>query len=73
MAGADVNDVGFLIWGFIFSTIGMGFAIYGKRQRKPIPLACGIALAMMPYFVDTSLEMGLLGVVLMVIPYFVRL
>ena len=62
-----------LFWGLIFGSIGFGFFLYGKKQRKPVPLACGIALMVYPYFIGSTLGMIAIGVVLMAIPYFVRL
>ena len=62
-----------LLWGVLFSSIGLGYFIYGKRQQAPIPLVCGIALMVFPYFVSGSWTMVLIGAVLMGIPYFLRL
>ena len=66
-------DVAALFWGVLFSSIGLGFFIYGKRQRAPVPLVCGIALMVFPYFVSNVWLMVLVGAALMAIPYFVRL
>jgi len=27
-----------LLWGLLFGSIGIGFALYGKQQRAPVPL-----------------------------------
>lgn len=62
-----------LMWGVVFGSIGMGFFIYGKRQQSPVPLVCGIALMVFPYFVSNSWAIVAIGAVLMAIPYFVRL
>jgi hypothetical protein len=62
-----------LFWGLIFGSIGFGFCLYGKKQRAPVPLVCGIALIVYPYFVGNAVAMIAIGVVLMAIPYFVRL
>ena len=62
-----------MFWGLIFGSIGLGFFLYGKKQRKPIPLVCGIALMVYPYFIGSTLAMIAIGAVLMAIPYFVRL
>lgn len=64
---------GALWWGLLFGSIGLGFFIYGKRQKAPIPLACGIGLMVFPYFVSNNWLMVLLGAALIAIPYFVRL
>ncbi len=62
-----------LLWGLLFGSIGLGFFVYGKRQKAIVPLICGLALMVFPYFVDDTLLLVALGVVLIVIPYFVRI
>ena len=62
-----------LLWGVIFGAIGMGFFVYGKRQSAPIPLVCGIALMVFPYFVSNVWGTVAVGALLMAIPYFIRL
>jgi len=66
-------DMATLLWGVIFGAIGMGFFVYGKRQSAPIPLVCGIALMVFPYFVSNVWGTVAVGALLMAIPYFVRL
>jgi hypothetical protein len=60
------------LWGLLFSSIGLGFSIYGRRQRAVVPLLCGIALMVYPYFVANVLLLVGIGAVLIAIPYFVR-
>ena len=57
----------------LFGSIGLGFFIYGKKQRQAVPLACGLALMVYPYFMSNTILVVLVGVVLTAIPYFVRL
>lgn len=66
-------DTSVLLWGLLFSSIGLGFFIYGRRQRAAVPLACGLALMVYPYFVGSAGWVVAIGVVLSAIPYFVRL
>ena len=61
-----------LLWGVLFSSIGLGYFIYGKRQGAPVPLVCGIGLMVFPYFVSNSWPMVLVGALLMGVPYFIR-
>ena len=61
-----------LFWEMVFGAFGLGFFVYGKKQRKGVPLACGVALMGFPYFVSNTLLLLAIGVVLMAIPYFVR-
>jgi hypothetical protein len=67
-----VNE-SWLLWGLLFGSIGMGFFVYGKRQRAVVPLVCGLALIGFPYFVSNTILLVVVGVVLIAIPYFVRL
>jgi hypothetical protein len=61
-----------LLWGLLFGSIGVGFVLYGKQQRAPLPLLCGIALMVYPYFVPNVIALVGIGMVLMMIPYFFR-
>ena len=60
------------MWGLLFSAIGMGFFMYGKKQKALVPLACGLVLMIYPYFISNAIVLVILGLVLMAIPYFVR-
>ena len=62
-----------LLWGVLFGSIGLGFLIYGKKQRAIVPLLCGVALIIYPYFVSNVILLVAIGIVLMAIPYFIRL
>ncbi|NOX24672.1 MAG: hypothetical protein GXP59_00850 [Deltaproteobacteria bacterium] len=62
-----------LIWGMIFGTIGMGFFSYGKKQTAIVPLCTGIALFVFPYFISNIYALVTVGVILVIIPYFVRI
>ncbi|HEX5352971.1 MAG TPA: hypothetical protein VFW60_02725 [Rhodanobacteraceae bacterium] len=61
-----------LFWGMLFGAIGVGYFIYGKRQSMIVPLVCGIALIVYPWFVSGALLTVIVGIVLMAVPYFVR-
>jgi hypothetical protein len=61
-----------LLWGLLFSSIGVGFFIYGKRQRSAAPMICGIALCIYPYVVSNAAVMVVIGVALCAVPYFFR-
>jgi hypothetical protein len=61
-----------LLWGLFFSSLGVGFFVYGKRQRSAIPLLCGIALCVYPYFISNVIALVAIGIVLSGIPYFLR-
>lgn len=61
-----------LLWGVLFGSIGLGFFLYGKKQQAIVPLVCGVALMVFPYFVSGTAWLVITGMALMAIPYFVR-
>jgi hypothetical protein len=66
-------DMTLLLWGVLFSSIGMGFFIYGRKQRVIVPLLCGLALMIYPYFIPNAIVLVVIGIVLTAVPYFLRL
>lgn len=62
-----------MLWGLLFGSIGLGYFIYGKKQRAVVPLVCGLALMLFPYFVSNPFLLAGIGAVLSAIPYFLRL
>ncbi len=61
-----------LLWGVVFGAIGLGYFLYARRQREPVPLVCGVALMAIPYFISNPWLLVLAGVVLMAVPFVVR-
>lgn len=62
-----------LFLGLLLGSIGVAFVMYGKKQRVAVPLVCGMALIVFPYFVSSTVLLIGLGIVLIAIPYFVRI
>lgn len=65
-------DTAWLLWGLLFGSIGLGFFVYGKKQRALVPLLCGLVLMIFPYFVSNAMLLVAIGVTLVALPYFVR-
>jgi hypothetical protein len=57
----------------LFGSVGLAFFVYGKRQRMVVPLTCGIALMVFPYFFSNTILLVLVGLALIAVPYFVRM
>jgi hypothetical protein len=62
-----------LLWGVVFGSIGLGFFIYGRKQQAVVPLVVGIALFFVPYVISNLYLLLLAGIILIALPYFVRL
>jgi len=65
-------DTASLLWGLLFSVFGLAYFVYGKKQGKSVPLVCGIALMVFPYFVDSDLLLAGIGLTLLAVPLVVR-
>jgi hypothetical protein len=68
-----VNNPSILIWGVIFGSIGLGFFVYGKKQKAIIPLLSGIGLMVVPYFISNMYILILSGIVLVALPYIIKI
>jgi len=68
-----MEDTNLLISAMIFGSIGLGFYIYGKKQKAKVPLYTGIALFIFPYFVSNLYALIFVGVVLVALPFFVKI
>jgi len=56
----------------LFGSVGFGYFLYGKRQSAVVPLVCGIALMIFPYFISNVLILVVIGIALAALPYFYR-
>ncbi|MGE8561740.1 MAG: amino acid transport protein [Acinetobacter sp.] len=62
-----------LLLGVLFSSIGLGYFLYGKKQKVTVPLICGLVLMIFPYFVENTTMLTIIGIFLSILPYFIRL
>jgi hypothetical protein len=69
----EIDSTAVLLWGLLFGSIGFGFFLYGKKQKAVVPIIAGIALCVVPYFIANVYILVTVGVVLMAIPFFVRI
>ncbi|MEO5957173.1 MAG: hypothetical protein ABIR36_15995 [Nitrospiraceae bacterium] len=68
-----VSSTAVLMWGMLFGAIGFGFFLYGKKQRAVVPLITGIVLCVFPYFIENVYALVGVGLLVVAIPYFVRM
>ena len=61
-----------LLWGVLFSAIGTGYLVYGKRQGQGLILVCGLGLIVYPYFVDGTWTQFIVGALLSAAPFLRR-
>ena len=69
----DIDSTAQLLWGMFFGSIGLGFFIYGKKQGAIVPLLTGIALFVFPYFITDVVMLVIVGTMIVLVPYFIRM
>ena len=65
-------DTTVLIPSFLFGVVGMGFFMYGKKAGRMIPLAAGLGLMGLPYFIPNVIVMCIVCTLLMITPAIVK-
>jgi hypothetical protein len=64
-----VFDATFVLASLLWGSIGIGYFIYGKKQREIVPLIAGLVMIAVSYLVSSALLMSLICIVLMVLVY----
>ncbi len=59
----------YLFASLIWSSVGVGYCIYGKRQQSWVPFAAGVVMIAVSYFVGSALVMSLICMALMALVY----
>ena len=62
-----------LLFGALFGSIGLGYFIYGKKQKIVVPFIVGILLMTYSYFIENTMLLVGIGTFLTILPYFIRL
>jgi len=58
-----------LLWGLLFGSIGLGYVIYGRKQKNNVAFLSGLALIAFPYFVSGTLALVGVGILLICVPF----
>jgi len=65
-------DAGYLFAALVWGSVGFGFFMYGKKQKSPVPLVCGIFLMGASYFARTPLSLSLVGIAVIAVIYMLK-
>ena len=57
-------DASYLFAALVWGSIGMGFAIYGKKKQRPAQLIGGILLIGICYVIKTPMNLSLISLAL---------
>ncbi len=65
-------DATTLLLGLVFSSIGLGYFMYGKRRADLLLKYSGVGLMVCPYFIESKAALVVVGILLMVVPWVVE-
>lgn len=57
-------DTNFLLASLLWGSIGTGYFLYGKKQGAAVPLAGGLGLIAVSYFIGSALLLSLVSIAL---------
>jgi hypothetical protein len=66
-------DTTLLMSWIIFSSIGMWYFIYWKKSSKIIPKISGLILMVYPYFMEDTVYLIIIGILLIILPMIIKL
>ena len=66
----NLFDPKYLFASLIWSSVGLGYFIYGKKQQEIFPLLAGLAMIAISFFVASALFMSIICLALMAAVYF---
>ncbi len=67
----EMDTATLFVW-MVAGAFGMGYFVYGKKQSRAVPLAAGILLCIIPYFIANFWLMLSVCVVLIISPFVIR-
>ena len=59
------------IW-MVAGAFGMGYFVYGKKQSRAVPMAAGILLMVIPYFLENFFLLLSVCVLLIIAPFVIK-
>ena len=65
-------DSGGLVASFFFGLVGLGLFLYGKKEGRLVPLAAGVALMAVPYFIPNLIVLVIVCCAITTVPWLLR-
>ncbi len=62
-----------MLWALLFSSIGLGYFIYGRKQDNKVVLWSGVGLMVYPYFFNNVYWIVGVGLGLALLPKIIKL
>lgn len=68
----DAMDMNNLMLSLLFGSVGFGFLMFGMKMTKLVPIICGLALMVVPYFLSNAWVLSVACLGLCVVPFVLR-
>lgn len=65
-------DTTLIFSGLLFGSIGLGYLVYGRKQRHGMALLAGVSLCVFPYFVNGVWLTIVIGLGLVLLPFVIK-
>jgi hypothetical protein len=65
-------DFGNVFASMVFGVVGIGLFLYGKKNGRLVPLAAGLALMTVPYFIPNVLALVAVCCAITTLPWLLR-
>ena len=62
----------YILWSIFLGALGIAYVVYGKKQRKAVPLLGGIVLLVLPYFSSNNLVFVGVLITIIVVSYHLK-
>ena len=62
-------DATTLFLGVIFGSLGMGYIVYARKQRRGLVLISGVVLCGLPFFISNIFILLLAGIAVAALPF----
>ena len=69
----NLTDPSAMLWALLFSSIGLGYFIYGRKQDNKVVLWSGVGLMVYPYFFNNVYWIVGVGLGLALLPKIIKL
>lgn len=67
-----MGDDNFILLAGLLSAVGLGYLVYGKKQRRAVAVLSGVGLCVLPYFISGLWILAALSLGLMALPFFIK-
>lgn len=65
-------SVAWMLWSVVFSAVGLGYFVYGRRQKIPLFKWAGVALLIYPIAVSDTYVLVGVGILLSALPFILK-